>query len=249
VLALTYPNSTGWVAFFILKKAFRGQGLGRELWKEMELTFQRNGTTIIGLDGVQEQYGTYNRRGFESVGKILVMTRDSVDKEPIAQPLHLPNGVEVQDLRDIDPKELARLDHEHTGFNREAYWSTEGILSRPDSSGFVIRSLTTSRLTGFVFVRSSQSGHRFGPLYAENFAEAKQLLHRAMKAVPASDGYVAEIFGNNAEGQKCFEALDWKYNDPNWFHRMWLGGRVPEEQQESGKGARSMYAIFDAASG
>jgi hypothetical protein len=246
-MALTYPNSTGWVAFFILKKAFRGQGLGRELWKEMQLTFQRNGTTIIGLDGVQEQYGTYNRRGFESVGKVLLMTRDSVEKEPITQPLDLPKGTEVQDLRDVDPKELARLDHEHTGFDREAYWSTEGILSRPDSSGFVIRSPTTSRLTGFVFVRSSQSGHRFGPLYAETSEQAKQLLRSAMQAVPASEGYVAEIFGNNAEGQKCFEDLGWDYE--NWFHRMWLGGRVPEEQQEGGKGARGMYAIFDAASG
>jgi ribosomal protein S18 acetylase RimI-like enzyme len=37
-----------------MNEAFRGQGFGRELWKEMELTFQRNGTTTMGLDGVQE---------------------------------------------------------------------------------------------------------------------------------------------------------------------------------------------------
>jgi GNAT superfamily N-acetyltransferase len=248
VLALTYPNSTGWISFFILKKAFRGQGLGRELWKEMELTFQRNGTTTIGLDGVQEQHETYKRRGFESVGKVLLMTRNSLDENPV-KCLELSGDVEMQNLKDVDPAELARLDYEHTGFDREAYWSTDSILSRPDSLGFAIRSHTTSRLTGFIFIRSSQEGHRFGPLYAETYAEAKQLLHKAMNAVPASKSYVTEIFGNNAEGQKCFEELGWQYDGQSWFHRMWLGGRVPKEQQKDGKGARGMYAIFDAATG
>jgi hypothetical protein len=33
------------------------------------------------------------------------------------------------------------------------------------------------------------------------------------------------------------------------YHRMWLNGKVPQEQQEGGKGAKGMFAIFDAGAG
>jgi hypothetical protein len=177
------------------------------------------------------------------------MTGDSVGSKSATQPTDLPEELEILDLRDVDPGELARLDFEHTGLDRSAYWSTDGILSRPDSFGFAIRSSSTSCLTGLVFVRSSEHGHRFGPLYAETYEQAKQLLHKAMNAVPASGGYVAEIFDNNEQGKRCFEELDWTFDGESWFHRMWLGGREPQEQQEGGKGRSGMYAIFDAASG
>jgi hypothetical protein len=169
-----------------LNEAFRHEGLGRELWKEMELTFQRNGTTTIGLDGVQEQYETYRRRGFESVGRILLMTRDSLGSKPVSQPLNFPQAIEMHDIRDVDPKESAHLDYEHTGLDRSAYCSVDSLLSRPDSFGYAIRAPEDFRLTGMVFVRSSQSGRRFGPLYAEDYTQAKQLLHKAMNAVPVS---------------------------------------------------------------
>lgn len=33
------------------------------------------------------------------------------------------------------------------------------------------------------------------------------------------------------------------------YHRMWLNGRVPEEQQEGGRGQKGMFATFDAFEG
>jgi hypothetical protein len=215
----------------------------------MELTFKRNGTTTIGLDGVQEQYETYRRRGFESVGKILLMTRDSLASKPVSQPFEYLGAARMHDIQDVDPKELAHLDYEHTGLDRSAYWSVDSLLSRPDSFGYAMRVPGSCRVTGFVFVRPSQSGHRFGPLYAETYAQAKSLLYMAMSAVVGSEGYVAEISGNNVQGKECFEELGWEFGEQNWFHRMWLGGRAPKEQQEGGKGRSGMYAVFDAASG
>ncbi|KAF1845196.1 uncharacterized protein K460DRAFT_405462 [Cucurbitaria berberidis CBS 394.84] len=247
VIAFTYLNSTGWVAFFILNAAFRGQGLGRQLWSEMESVFHADGTTVIGLDGVQEQVETYKRRGFVDCARIPLMVRDSLKVRPMDVELDLREGVELQDLRDIDPKLLAQLDLEHTGLDRSAYWAADALLSRIEASGFAI--VSNSHLNGFVYARHCEHGRRIGPLYAETYAQAKQLLHKAMDDSALSErGYVAEIFGTNPAGKKVFEELGWTYADVS-YHRMWLHGKIPEEQQEGGKGAKGMFAIFDACAG
>lgn len=247
VIAFSYPNSTGWVAFFILNAPFRGQGLGRQLWSEMETVFRANGTTVIGLDGVKEQVETYKRRGFEDCARIPLMVRDSLKVKPLDVELDSSEAVELQDLRNVQPKLLAQLDLEHTGLDRSAYWSSDGLPSRTDAYGFAI--VSESRLTGYVYVRRCEHGHRFGPLYAETHAHAKLLLQEAMNKSAGSDGsYIAEIFGTNPEGQKVFEELGWVYADVS-YHRMWLHGKVPEEQQEGGKGARGMFAVLDACCG
>ncbi|KAL6703674.1 hypothetical protein ACN47E_009448 [Coniothyrium glycines] len=246
VMACIYPNRTGWVGCFIMNAAFRGKGLGRELWKEMDITFRRYAITKIGLDGVPEQVNTYKRRGFESVGEIPCMTRSSLDCKPATTPVNLEEGVELQDLRDIDSKELAKLDLEHTGLDRTAYWVDASQTTRRGCFGFGI--VKEGKLTGFIFVRNVENGSRFGPLYAETYAEAKQLLHKAMNDARRSAGYHTEVFGNNPEARRVFEDLGWEYAGLT-FDRMWLHGRVPEEQLETGKGGKGMYAIFDAACG
>ncbi|CAO2655679.1 Nn.00g044820.m01.CDS01 [Neocucurbitaria sp. VM-36] len=247
VIALSYPNHTGWVAFFIINAAFRGRGLGRQLWNEMDAVFHVNGTTVIGLDGVEEQVETYKRRGFEDCARIPLMVRDSLKLKPLGVQLDLTEAAELQDLRDVDPKQLAQLDLEHTGLDRSAYWSPHALLSRRGAFGLAI--VSNSQVTGFVFVRRCEHGHRVGPLYAETYAQAKQLLHKAMNDSANSNGsYVAEIFGTNPAGRKVFEELGWVYPDLS-YHRMWLHGKIPEEQKEGGKGAKGMYAIFDACAG
>lgn len=247
VVAFSYPNNTGWVAFFIMTAAFRGQGMGRQLWTEMESTFRANGTKIIGLDGVQEQVGTYKRRGFVDIASIPLMVRDSLKTKPLDVEADSEQAVGLHDIKNVDPNLLAKLDREHTGLDRCAYWSTEGLLSRPNSNGFAI--VRGKELTGFIFVRRCELGYRFGPLYAETYVEAKQLLQRAMNETAAShETFIAEAFGSNAKGREVFEELGWTYANVS-YHRMWLNGVVPEAQQENGRGTKGMYAIFDACAG
>lgn len=245
-MAVVYPNGTGWVGCFIMNAESRGKGLGRELWKEMDIAFRRNATTMIGLDAVPEQVETYKRRGFGDVGRVPLMKRTSLQYKPTIAHVDLEEAVELQDLRDIDPEELRRLDLEHTGLDRAAYWVTAELCTRSESLGFAI--VKEGKLTGFIYVRHCEHGHRFGPLYAETYAQAKQLLHKAMNDCARSEGYHAEIFGSNPEGRRVFEELGWEYAGLS-YHRMWLHGRAPEEQVEGGKGTKGMYAILDAACG
>lgn len=251
VIAFTYPNGTGWVAFFILNASFRGKGLGRVLFKELEASFHASNTTIIGLDGVEEQVNTYKRRGFEDVARIPLMTRSSLKQNPF-DALQLQGvGIEGEllDIKAVDPKILARIDMEHTGLDRTAYWSHNGLLSREDAFGYALSSPSSQAITGFILVRRCEHGHRFGPLYADTYNAALRLLYVAMNRLTESDGsMIAEIFGSNSDGRKVFEALGWGWACLD-YHRMWLGGRVPESQTEGGKGTKGMFAIFDACAG
>lgn len=254
VVAFTYPNGTGWVGFFMLNASFRGKGLGRELWKQLEASFRASNTTVIGLDGVEEQVNTYKRRGFEAVARIPLMTRPSLKQKPLsaAQSQDVDIEGELLDIKSVDPKTLAKIDLEHTGLDRSAYWSYDALISRRDAFGYALSSTSTStppEITGFILVRRCENGHRFGPLYAETYDAALRLLYVAMNHIAESDGsMIAEIFGSNEDGRKVFEELGWEWAGLD-YHRMWLGGRVPESQRNGGKGTKGMFATFDACAG
>lgn len=223
-MACIYPNRTGWVGCFIMNADSRGKGLGAALWKEMDITFRQHVAVPIGLDAVPEQVKTYGRRGFESVGKIPLLSRVSVHTKPNISPGELDGSAEWKELRDVEPKELARVDLEHTGLDRTAYWVGADLANRPGSVGFAI--IKSGKVTGFIYVREVENGHRFGPLYAEGDAEAKHLLYAAMERVGQSDGYHVEVFGLNPGGQRVFEEFGWEYVGLS-YDRMWLHGRAP----------------------
>jgi GNAT superfamily N-acetyltransferase len=248
VLPLLYPNKTGWIGFFIMNEFYRGKGLGRELWSAMEQVFRDAGTEMIGLDGVEEQVATYTRRGFVDCAQIPLMMRESLKFKPIDVTWSHDDDVELQDLRDIDPKDLSQLDLNHTGLDRSAYWAADVLPSRVHAFGYAI--MKDGEVTGLIFARRCPQGVRIGPLYAATYSQARQLLHKLMNdyAQMETGTFVAEIFGSNEQGMKVFEELGWEYTGME-YHRMWLNGKVPVAQQEGGTGVKGMYAIFDAASG
>jgi hypothetical protein len=132
VLPLLYPNETAWIGFFIMNAQYRGKGLGAALWREMELVFRNAGTEVIGLDAVPAQVETYKRRGFVDCASVPCMMRKSLKEKPLDITWSYDeNSVELQDLRDLDPKHVAQLDLEHTGLDRSAYWAADVLLSSP----------------------------------------------------------------------------------------------------------------------
>lgn len=252
IVAFTYPNGTGWVGFFIVNESLRQKGFGRILWKGLEDSFAASETKVIGLDGVQEQVKTYERRGYVDCARIPLMTRPGLKEKPLDQNIvDAPEGTQFRDVRSVDPTHLAKLDEQHTGLDRSALWTKEAIFDRKDASGFALFSSDPElpKLLGYILVRRCEQGRRFGPLYAETYDQAKALLSKAMNHVSEEKGsLIAEIFGSNPEGQKLFEELGWTWCGID-YHRMWLGGRVPKEQKDGGMGTKGMFAIFDAAEG
>ncbi|KAF2729218.1 hypothetical protein EJ04DRAFT_580790 [Polyplosphaeria fusca] len=248
VVAFTYPNGTGWIGFFCVNAPFRQNGLGRLLWRGLEDEYLSTNTLTIGLDGVEQQVPTYTRRGYQVCARIPLMMRPSLLERPMATKIpELSNGEKVVDIRDVEPRALAAVDLAHTGLDRTVLWTEEALFSRQDAYGYAI--VSGGDLTGFVLVRRCEQGHRVGPLYAETYAQGQTLLELAMNRVrDVKASLVAEIFGTNANAKKLFEELGWDWAGID-YTRMWLGGRVTKEQQADGKGARGMFATFDACAG
>ncbi|OSZ99858.1 GCN5 N-acetyltransferase [Trichoderma parareesei] len=252
VIGFTYPNQTGWVGFFIMNERYRGRGWGAALFKAMLDTYQKNGIHTVGLDAVQEQVNTYARRGFVEAARIKLMTRVSAHEVPISYADKQPKqGHRVTDIREVDARAMASLDHAHTGLYRPALWTEEALFSRPDAFGFAILSEASDDLQGLILIRRCEHGHRVGPLIADCTEHASLLLQLAMshQSILTSTGsLIAETFGPNEYAARVFSDLGWQWAGLD-YHRMWLEGRVPIEQQEGGKGPRGMFAVFDAGQG
>ncbi|OCL14576.1 hypothetical protein AOQ84DRAFT_404495 [Glonium stellatum] len=251
IVPFTFVNGTGWIGYFIMNEAYRGKGWGRALFQAALESYAANGTTIVGLDGVEEQRKTYERRGFVATGLIRLMTRPSLKEIPLGNAeIKLADGEKLVDLREIPRKALVESDLAHSGFERPALWSDEALFHRSDLYGYAIVSSTDpSKLLGWIMVRRCERGHRFGPLYADSYEQASILLRVAMGKINTADGsMISEVFPNNPKAVQLFEALGWKWAGVD-YHRMWLGGRAPREQQEGGRGEKGMYAIFDASEG
>src|SRR5215208_6099267 len=56
-----YGDSYAFVGFFIVRSGLRGRGIGAPLFQR---ALERAGERVVGLDGVLEQQGYYERRGF-----------------------------------------------------------------------------------------------------------------------------------------------------------------------------------------
>lgn len=250
--ASTYPNNTGWVGTHMVNAAFRGQGFGypltRAIFSTLKSQFDPTADNFfVGVDSTPKQLEPNKTQGFVACARIHLMTRKSLAEEPLSSAWGHEDEVELHDLRDVDAALVTQLDLAHTGLNRKAHW--DQLVSPKHAPGYAILS-ENGKLTGLIYTRPCPDGHRIGPLYAATYSHARQLLHKAMTVVAESTpgDLVAEIFGTNAEGQKVFAELGWEAAD-EFYHRMWLFGKVPGEQQEGGVGARGMYAIYDACTG
>lgn len=251
VIGFKFPNRTGWVGFFIVDKNYQGKGWGGLLFKAMLDAYSEIGIQMVGLDAVKEQVKTYERRGFVEAAKIKIMTC-TPEKELATKygGLELTKGYKAIDIMEADMGAIADLDRMHTGLDRRVLWA-KSLFSRPDAFGFAIISTTTEELSGFILVRRCEHGHRFGPLFADSNAHASSLLQLAMShpSVSESSGsLIAEVFGPNENSVDVFSHLGWQWTKMD-YHRMWLNGRVPVEQQQGGRGQEGMFAIFDASEG
>jgi hypothetical protein len=251
VVPFVYANGTGWVGFFIINEPFRRNGWGNTLFQGGLDHFAAGGARVVGLDAVEEQVGTYERRGFVQKSRIRLMVREGLKNKPLEGGLgHPQQGLELFPLHRVPSEVLVKSDLEHSGLERPNLWTEDAMFSRPDAFGFaLVREGVTDALEGWILVRSCEKGFRFGPLYATTKENANLLLRTAMKRVEKEDGtFMAEVWPQNPEANAIFEAAGWMYAGMDYY-RMWLNGRVPEEQQPGGLAEKQCFAIFDAGEG
>jgi GNAT superfamily N-acetyltransferase len=251
VVLFVFENKTGWVGFFVVNEPLRGQGWGAKLFQAGLDYFTAQGVDVIGLDAVQEQVATYGRRGFEEKGLIRLMVREGLQKVPMEGGLgHTRAGEEMVGLDNLPHAVVVASDLEHTGLKRDRLWSIGAMFHREDAWGLaVVKEGTKEELQGWILLRRCQLGWRVGPLYATSLDRAELLLRTAMMRLEGETGtFIAETWPQNHQAVGLFEGLGWAYAGID-YHRMWLHGKVPEQQRPGGTAERQMFAIFDAGEG
>jgi len=277
--AIINTNSTGWVSMFIVDHAFRGLGLGRELFSRAMQDFQSHGTKIIGLDAVAQQKGTYERRGFveSSLGMLRLMSRPLVVKEGIHSSVEVTvtTSTHVVSLDSVPHHLLVEHELKYTGFKRRSLWNDKHMFGRPDVYGWALvsklRPDAVEDIYAWSMMRRCSKGARIGPVYARDTETAKVVLAVVTKAATAA--YIQSV-PMQGEAMSSWEEMQineeasmvaevWTGNSEaqavfeslGWtpagvdYHRMWLDGKATEAQSEGGLAGTGLFAVFDAAVG
>ncbi len=180
ISVVNYDDAFSFLGFYIVAEPYRGQGHGYALWQE---AIKHAGTRLIGLDGVVAEQDNYRRSGFEFAYNNI--RYGGAPKLPSnAWP---PTGVTIKPL-DIVGADLAAYDRQMFPAPRETFM--KAWLSSPGHIARAARS-ATGEVCGYGAIRPCRTGHKIGPLFADNAMVARALVSDLIDAADLDGG---EIF-------------------------------------------------------
>jgi GNAT superfamily N-acetyltransferase len=205
-----YGDSYAFIGFFIVRAGLRGRGIGTPLFQR---ALERAGERVVGLDGVLEQQGYYERRGFELAHRN-VRWRTTGGGER-------PGG--LVELSSLPFEELLAYDTEVFGAERERF--LRAWIDRP--AGHALACLDGGRVAGYGVLRPCRVGMKVGPLFADGREVAEALLTGLLAAAgPGTEVFVDMPAANeDADQLRAGRAMEPSFETA----RMYLNGRPPED--------------------
>ena len=195
---VSYNGRYGFMGFFIIKPEYRGKGLGTELWfyRRDKLISRLEKGAAIGMDGVFDMQPFYTRGGFAFSHRDLRMESQGVKRD---------FSDKVSEISPDDFGEINLLDAECFGFDREVFLN--GWLTIQDSKA--MKYVAQGKITGYGVIRHCQTGHKIGPLFAENYEVADELF-KALSGSVAGELVYLDIPEINADAKRLAEIYDMK---------------------------------------
>lgn len=170
ISAARYGGGFGFIGFYIARPEQRGQGHGIAIWRA---AMARLSGRLVGLDGVVAQQANYRKSGFALAwnnirfgGEAPSMPAPRADILPAAQ---LPFAA------------IEALDASVFPAPRPAF--LRAWLAAPGHVALALR--RGGEVVGFGVIRPARTGHKVGPLFAENADDAEALLAALLARVPA----------------------------------------------------------------
>jgi GNAT superfamily N-acetyltransferase len=185
ISAVSYAGRFGFIGLFIVAPAWRGQGIGRQLWARAT---SRLAGQVIGLDGVPAQQDYYRRGGFETAWSNARFA--GVAGGPGKPAMH----PQIVPLASIDFEALCRDDARVFPAPRASF--LRAWIAMPEATGLAW--LERGHLAGWGVIRRCREGHKIGPLNAERPEVASALYEALCGAVPAGDAVYLDVPLRNA---------------------------------------------------
>ncbi len=187
--AVNYGNGFGFMGFYIVLPEYRNQGYGIEIWKKgIEYLRGKN----IGLDGVLEQQRNYEKSGFKLAynnirfeGKSKKYDRDKNDVYPFDKCLF---------------PAICNYDRKHFPAKRMSFlneWIKHSIITLCYSKNNIIK--------GYASIRRCREGYKIGPLFADNYNIAEELLKELNNRIEENVKIYLDVPSINFDGIKLIE--------------------------------------------
>lgn len=160
ISAVTYEETFGFIGLYICRPDRRGRGLGFQVW---QAGLARLEGRTAGLDGVVAQQDNYRASGF-------VLAHRNIRYG--GSPKNLPGAQGVTPVERLDLPALFAFDQRHFGFHRPRF--LERWLMPQEGAAFLAHD-AAGDVSGYGVVRRCRSGHKIGPLFAQDEDTARAL--------------------------------------------------------------------------
>lgn len=185
ISVVKYEPGLAFLGFYIVKPAFRGQGLGLRIWQAGMATLTgRN----VGLDGVVAQQSNYRKSGFTLAWR-------NIRYEGTGGATGEAMDARIAPLSTLPFATVLAYDRAFFPADRSAFlrcWITQ---SGSTALGFI----DGGQLRGYGMIRPCRTGFKIGPLFADDAAVAQALFCALKARSSAADKIYLDTPGTNQE--------------------------------------------------
>jgi len=160
ISAVSYGGRFGFIGFYIVVPEQRGQGYGIRLWNA---ALEHLAGHVVGLDGVVAQQDNYRKSGFH-------LAYSNIRFEGSGAP-DAPLPPSIVPLASLPFDSVADYDRRHFPTERRTFLAEWLKMPESRALGWVEDGI----LRGYGVIRRCRTGHKIGPLFADDKDIAEQL--------------------------------------------------------------------------
>jgi GNAT superfamily N-acetyltransferase len=195
ISAVSYSPEFGFIGFYIVKPEYRKDGYSIKLCRK---ALQHLEDKNIGLDGVVEQQENYQKLGFKiAYNNIRYQGTTFKSDEKF-------NNIRLLDKPLLEM--VIAFDILHFPVPRHQFITQ--WLSMPESSTMVAS--TNGEIDGYGTIRKCREGYKIGPLFANSYQTAFDILQALVSIVPSGKLFYLDIPDINLSAKSLVEYLGMK---------------------------------------
>ncbi|WP_426418783.1 GNAT family N-acetyltransferase [Bradyrhizobium genosp. A] len=193
VCCVNYDDRFSFLGFYIVRAGFRGRGHGLRIWNA---AIAHAGSRAIGLDGVVAQQDNYRKSGFQLAYANIRYGGSVAPPKPPADVVAL----DTIPFADIEADDATVFPAPRAAFLR-AWINTSGHVGRA--------LLRDGKLAAWGVIRPCRSGHKIGPLVADDRTAAEAIVQALLASAGGGEIFL-DVPAVNREAIALAEALGLK---------------------------------------
>ena len=184
---ISYQATFGFMGFFIVKPAYRSQGIGRKLWMQRRNTLlsRLDKGASIGMDGVVAMQPFYEKGGFK------IAFRDE-RHENIGKAFQVHLNISAIEKNDLNS--ILAYDEQCFGFPRPQF-----MIPWIEKTAYqTFKYVENDQIKGFAILRKAFVGYKICPLFADNELIAEELYKACLNSAIGEPVFIDIPMANQA---------------------------------------------------